>query len=158
LQIIAPMGLKSFNAHPASHFDSQCGVFFSTSSIHDGWAVLEFQGQMELCGEMVSVSLLFICVGWNRKRPFLISTIVDLSDCDSALLSQFYWYLEREVDDETPWILEESEKFGIPVQRHAKFRGIGENVQFTYAFSAVLDSSICQNEMQQVKIYVDYLD
>lgn len=152
VQIRVPRGFRTFNASPTSHFDSQDHVFFSTKRTHSGWCVIQFNGKLTLHGRRTTVSCLFICFGWNSPSDEIESTIVDLSGCDQALISQFSSGLEHEQHDIQPWVTEHLGYFRIPQQNSIVWGEVGGIVTMSHTVRKVFLPEICDDEMYQVDI------
>jgi len=153
IQISLPPGLRTFNAAPLSHHDSQDALFFSTEITHNGWCSIHIRGKLDFYGQRIPVSCFFACFGWNSGSEYLVSTLADLSTCDPISVERLSSNLEREQNDFIPWALEELEHFGIPIQGSVTLANGA--VMMSHVVKKVFLPGICKNEMYHVNVFLD---
>jgi hypothetical protein len=153
IRISLPPGLRTFNATPVSHYDSQDSVFFSTEITHDGWCSVFLKGKLNLRGERIRVSCFFACFGWNSEPEYLVTTLADLSTCDPISVGRLLSELEREENDFIPWALKELEHFGIPMQSSVVLADGA--VKMSHVAKKVSLPNICKNGMYHVDVFLD---
>jgi hypothetical protein len=152
VQIHLPHGFRSFNAHPASHFDSEDCVFFSTENTHHSCCILKLNRKVVLPRKHVAVSCLFVCLNWNGPSEEIKRAIVDRSKCSPLLISQFFSGVEQEQHDLMPWVTNDLGYFGISLQNLVTFEEIAGIVMISFVIRKVFSPNICSNEMHQVDI------
>lgn len=152
VQIRLPHGFQTFKAHPASHFDCQDSVFFSTESISHTWCFIMLKGELDLHGRYITISCFFICLDWNCRLGEMVSALVDQSSCDPGLISQFVSGLEHEQHDLLPWVMHNLAYFSIPLQNSVTYMESSGTVTISQTVQKDFLPNICNNEMYQVDI------
>ncbi|KAK7995274.1 hypothetical protein PG990_014047 [Apiospora arundinis] len=148
MQIVLPPSMKLFGVQPISHYDSRDRVVFSTESSHAGWSVFEIRVEVGTAEPRSEVDCFFACFGWNSHPKFFVSTLVATSKCNPASLHRVISEVAREADDSLPWILEELEDFGIPMQGSVVLgedEGLSETVKLTHMARKVVQSDLCND-------------
>jgi hypothetical protein len=157
VQIRLPPGFTSYNASPASHFDDQDVVFFTTCDARYSWCFIRFNGQSLLNGRKIRVSCFFLCKNWNSRSRELVSTLVNHDSCDPVLISQFVAGLEDAHYNILPRGMRDLDLFGIPVQDCVVLKERGSTVRISHSIRKVFQPDICNNEMYQVDITLESL-
>jgi hypothetical protein len=151
VQIRLPLGFKSYNPCPASHFDHYDGVFF-TENAYGGWCYVQFEGESLLNGRKIRVSCFFLCFNWNSRSRELVSTLVNKRRCDPVLISQFVAAVEHAQHNELPQGMHDLGLFGIPVQNCMFLRKGDSTLRISHSVQKVSRPDTCNNEMYLVDI------
>ena len=105
------------------------------------------------------MNCLFACFGWNSQPKYFVSTLVDMSKCESAQVNRFLSEASRAVNNSLPWILHELDDFGIPLQGSVILGGKGKgqaegNVKLTHSARKVVRPDLCNNEIYRVEFFL----
>ncbi|KAK6836580.1 heterokaryon incompatibility protein-domain-containing protein [Apiospora arundinis] len=158
VHIVLPSNLTLFDVDPASHYDEEDRVIFSTELNHDGWCVLRIRGVIENSEKCsLRVNCLFACFGWNRQpKKYFVSTLLDISKCELAQVNRFLSEASRAENKSLPWILDELGDFGFPLQGSVILGGnTGQAgpVKLTHTARKVFRPDICNSEIYRIEFY-----
>lgn len=153
VQIRLPSGFEGYYPKPASSFDSQALVFFTTQNVSDSWCFMQLRGEFVSNGRIFPISCFFLCKDWNRGlETKMVSTLVNLNSFNPALLDRLVLGLEHGQHDILPRVMHDLKSFGIPVQKSAALREVSSKMRMSHTVRKVFLPNICKNETYLVEI------
>lgn len=161
VQIITPRGFTSSNERPASHFDPNDCVFFSTIHAKYTWCSLRVDGDVTVGRKIILVTCYFACLYWNKIPTPEISISSALLEYNTTFRTEFAIRFESQLES-----LEHASHVRVPLVFYHELRSALQNehlgsiasphvshtARMTYTINRALLPEICKIEMHLVRM------